>query len=279
MGLLILTSGYAQISEATAFQDGWARIKTHNGYCYIDKTGKEIIPCQYIYRFGTPAFKDGIVSVQTISYKSILIDKTGKEVRIPEKQEAEPVQSLAEPILKFRNGNYGYVDKNGKVLIPFKYSTAHPFRHGFAYVETSKSRGGFQQTSIHTDPMPTRTSAGEYRTTTTTTSYVPRTTSTKKFCINRKGQKMKYDILSYVAIDVNGQEKSYAGIGNYSDGLWLVSKKKKNWGYVDENSKEITPVIYTKATLFREGLALVELKGKWMIIDKRGNEVAKVNLD
>ena len=49
---------------------------------------------------------------------------------------------------------------------------------------------------------------------------------------------------------------------------------------MDLNYKVVIPVIYTKATKFSEGLAIVEISenGNCIIIDKKGNKVADVNL-
>jgi WG containing repeat len=47
----------------------------------------------------------------------------------------------------------------------------------------------------------------------------------------------------------------------------------KVWGYANEQKKIIIPTIYQDATPFAEGVAAVNLNGKWGIIDSLGNTV------
>ena len=39
------------------------------------------------------------------------------------------------------NGKWGFIDKSGKVVIPFKYDDALPFSEGFAVVELDGKDG------------------------------------------------------------------------------------------------------------------------------------------
>ena len=57
---------------------------------------------------------------------------------------------------------------------------------------------------------------------------------------------------------------------NFSEGLALVNLNGK-WGYVDKIGREVIPCKYDYACEFEEGLATVELNGKWGFIDKHGN--------
>lgn len=252
-----LSTGYI----ANSFREGLALIYKQNDNCaYIDPAGKEIITvkCQR-----ASSFSNGFATLFIDGNKGyVCIDKTGKEIPRP-----EPAQSPGEPIMERRDGYYGYVDGNGKVVIPFQYSKAQPFEHGVAYVETTKSRGGYTQTSINRNPIGTQTSQGEYHTTTMSTSYVAGGRSTQGFRIDRKGRKLKYD--TYFPM----------GHKSYSEGLWCITQNRKKFGYMDDNNKIVIPVNYSEIGAFSEGLAIVR-KGdsEWLIIDKQGNKVADVNL-
>ena len=70
------------------------------GYGYIDKTGKEVIPCRF---YDTGGFFEGLASV-------LLADKWGF-------------------------GKWGFIDKSGKEVIPFIYDGAYNFSEGLACVE------------------------------------------------------------------------------------------------------------------------------------------------
>ena len=246
--VLTLPAEYTDVRE---FSEGLAAVCTgkftQEKWGYIDKTGKNVIPCKYN---GADSFSDGIAFVNyKWSYRSsFYIDKTGGKTIKP-----EPVE---EPIREYRNGYYGYVDKTGKELIPFKYRNAYPFTNGVAYVVKEKVRPGGMITSINVS-MPHQA----VQTTTVRTRYVDAETKEKAFYINSKGKKLKYEC------------------GSYSEGLWMITNIKK-WGYMDLKYKVVIPVIYTKATKFSEGLAIVETSkgGNWIIIDKQGEKVADINL-
>jgi serine/threonine protein phosphatase PrpC len=50
-------------------------------------------------------------------------------------------------------------------------------------------------------------------------------------------------------------------------------------GFIDKNGHEVIPFRYDKAGSFREGLAIVELNGKYGFIDKNGKEVIPLKYD
>jgi hypothetical protein len=61
------------------------------------------------------------------------------------------------------------------------------------------------------------------------------------------------------------------GWGSFSEGLARVELNGK-WGYIDKEGKEVIPIKYDWARSFSEGLACVKLNGKWGYIDKEGKE-------
>ena len=85
------------------------------GYGYIDKTGKEVIPCKYNYLGG---FYEGLAYVD-LDDKWGFIDKSGKEV-IPCRYDdaGNFSEGLARVLL---DDKYGFIDKSGKEVIPCRY--------------------------------------------------------------------------------------------------------------------------------------------------------------
>ena len=66
------------------FKEGLARVKNHNNlYGYIDKKGKEVIPCQFTKAFD---FSEGLAAVSN------------------------------------EENLFGFIDTNGELKIPFKYN-------------------------------------------------------------------------------------------------------------------------------------------------------------
>ena len=58
----------------------------------------------------------------------------------------------------------------------------------------------------------------------------------------------------------------------FSDGLARVELDGK-WGFIDKSGKEVIPCVYDYAWGFSDGLAVVELNGKWGFIDKAGKQL------
>ncbi|MBR4974780.1 MAG: WG repeat-containing protein, partial [Bacteroidales bacterium] len=52
----------------------------------------------------------------------------------------------------------------------------------------------------------------------------------------------------------------------------IVSLKKK-YGVIDNQGKEIIPLLYQKILKCPDGYFFVQLKGKWGIIDENGKEI------
>ena len=84
------------------------------------------------------SFREGLAPVELFGLydngKWGFIDKEGKEV-IPIKYDW--VENFSEGLapVKLLNGKWGYIDKEGKVVIPIKYDDAWPFREGLALVK------------------------------------------------------------------------------------------------------------------------------------------------
>ncbi|MCL2812669.1 MAG: WG repeat-containing protein [Clostridia bacterium] len=147
--------------EVYAFRDGLARVMVGNTdrpdvwnvfddqkWGLIDKTGKEVVPVEYD-RVGE--FREGRASVVKNELLGF-IDETGAVV-IPLTYQS-PLPSLvawhmdimpyfSEGLAAIWGGDthgnqYGYIDRDGNVAIPFMYDHAAPFSEGLAYV----SKGG-----------------------------------------------------------------------------------------------------------------------------------------
>jgi hypothetical protein len=70
----------------------------------------------------------------------------------------------------------------------------------------------------------------------------------------------------------------YDSIKELSEGLACVRKQSK-YGYVDENGKEIIPLIFDDAGKFIEGITSAKLNGKLVLIDKDGILVKQLDYD
>ena len=64
-----------QFDSVSDFYKGLARVKQDNKWGYIDKTGKEVIPCKYDVAI---FFSEGLARIK-LNGEYSYIDKTGKE--------------------------------------------------------------------------------------------------------------------------------------------------------------------------------------------------------
>ncbi len=81
-----------------------------------------------------------------------------------------------------------------------------------------------------------------------------------------------------VVIDVS----KYEGVSGFSDGLASFYLKEKNIllrGFIDKSGKEVIAPQFCDFRNFSEGLAAVEVEGKWGFIDKTGHIVIEPEYD
>jgi hypothetical protein len=127
---------------------------------------------------------------------------------------------------------WGYIDRSGKNVTPFKYYIAYDFTNNFAIIGIS------EQVKVE-DEMEL---------------------------------KIRYGI-----IDENGREvvaAKYDALGEPSEGVVAVTDQAKGrTGFIDMTGKLIVDFKYTTVQPFHEGLAAVELDGKWGFINKQGVEI------
>jgi len=148
--------------------------------------------------------------------------------------------------------SWGYIDKNGIIVLDFIYDSAEPFIDGVACVELNG----------------------------------------KKYCIDQSGTLMhdlsSYDSVTnggngtliveknnlYGVVSVTGTVKTafvWDSISQLQEGFRVVSKNKK-YGYIDANGLVVIEPQYVFAHPFNDGAALVETSaGKHCLIDTNSN--------
>jgi len=215
--------------RAASFSEELA-VVLKDGECgFVDKEGTEAIP--YIYDYAD-SFSEGLAVVakepdgKTRKYG--YIDKTGKEIVPCIYDSATSFSEGLANVMKgdWETGKYGYIDKTGKEIVPCIYDSATSFSEGLARVEKDGKYGYIDKTGKEIVP-----------------------------CV-------------------------YDGADPFSEGLARVmqgNQETSKWGYIDKTGKEIVPHIYDRAGSFREGMAAVRKgdydNGKWGYIDKTGKEI------
>lgn len=98
---------------------------------------------------------------------------------------------------------------------------------------------------------------------------------------NSKGEIIVPFIYDYIprSVDLGNRieffsNPRYIFLGEFNEGMAVVFKKNKGYGFINNRGKEVIPCQYESALAFTEGLAAVKNKeGKWGYIDMEGNTV------
>ena len=154
-----------RFENAMDFKEGLAPVKAFGRWGFIDKTGKIVIKVQY---YGAKCFSEGLAAVIQENRGYGYIDKHDKLVIGYQYSHGGPFMAgLAEVGLKENNGiinkkgrivakfdriesfseglavvqkgtKFGYINKDGNIVIPLKYEKAYGFKNGLALVYISK---------------------------------------------------------------------------------------------------------------------------------------------
>lgn len=116
------------------------RICQNGKYGFADETGKVVIPCNYQ---DAGSFSEGLAWVKEHD-KNAFVDENGRKLNATAVLKRSLVRTLRggnvtdsfDGLTKVKtDGKYGYIDKAGRVVIPFKYDAAESFKGGFARVK------------------------------------------------------------------------------------------------------------------------------------------------
>lgn len=102
-------------TEVYSFSEGLSLVVRDGLYGFVDKTGVEVIPCQFN---SASSFKEGLALVKkgaSISY----INKNGEEVIQCAYQSASSFSNGMACVEM--NGKQGFIDKSGDLVIPCTY--------------------------------------------------------------------------------------------------------------------------------------------------------------
>jgi hypothetical protein len=171
------------------------------------------------------------------------------------KKEEQPARTLF-PILK--DGKWGYINRDGKVVIPPQFDAANDFSEGLAMIrigspETGK-RGWIDETGRIIIPPKYELASG-FR---------------DGRAIAALGGKEGYiDKVGRVAIELK-----YDKVKTFSEGLGPV-RVGSLWGYVDTTGSMVIEPQFEDVQGFNEGLSAVQVNGRWGFIDKAGRMVIK----
>jgi hypothetical protein len=126
-------------SKDLFFSEGFLRVTENGKDGYLDRTGKQIIPCRFDY---AKPFSEGLAAV-SVGGKDGYIDRSGKMVIPPQFKEAGSFsEGLA--IIRLNDKEWGYIDTSGKLVINGEeFGLAREFSEGLAAVTGKNDKYGF----------------------------------------------------------------------------------------------------------------------------------------
>jgi hypothetical protein len=227
---------------------------------YIDTSGK-IIKAK-IYKDALD-FSEGLAYVMNDEERGYINTK-GEMVL---KMEQTVGYNFSEGIAPISNFDYkvAYMDKKGKLVLPYHYDEPHPFASGLAKITKN---GKFGSININGEEV------------------IPPLYDDIKMFENNRSFVAKYNenfVGKWALIDNNGKLLSdyiftYAYV--FSDSLACV-KLDQNWGFINLDGTFAFPNSFTNALSFRDGLAWASIDGKMKAgyINKKGEYVFTIPLN
>jgi len=169
-----------------------------------------------------------------------------------------------------KDKKWGFMDSEGKIVIPFQFEYELPFSEGLAQISAGTGREreiGF--IDLHGAPVvpPKYYEAGNF-----SEGLAPvalRTDKTKP-CVDCStfDWNMQWGFIDQTArISIAAR---FRNAREFHEGLAAVQDDSGKWGFVDPSGAVVIPFSFDYATYFSEGLAPVMKKERWGYIDKNG---------
>lgn len=153
-----------------------------------------------------------------------------------------------------KGDKHGFVNKEGKLIVPLIYDEALTFSEGMAAVKANGKWGFIDSTGKEIVSL----------------KYTDAMSFHDGFAVVSDGNKYGY-------IDKSGKiiiALQYDNARSFSEGLAPVMNSKMRWGYIDISNKIVIPYRFVMGDMFDEGLARVmDTGGTMYYIDKSGKKV------
>lgn len=268
---------------------------------FIDSKGK--IAIKPVYRRST-VFRNGFAIVSLDDDERFFIDSSGHRLTAPAFEEAWLFNEGLAGVKV--NGKWGFIDRNGKLVIPAKFDAADSFCGGLAVVAVNKGDklkfGFIDKTGKYTvqpklnyitafaDGIAQFSNDAEYIQRSTyfvvdTTAHYGLINSTGKVVAEPKFNKIETFHEGFAGAVSEGRSGFIDKTGNwlkgfdgyvkrwFSEGLVAVYMPGKGYGYMDKNARFVIEPQFVEGKEFSGGLAPVKTEKGWGYIDKTGKMV------
>ncbi|MGF1600925.1 MAG: WG repeat-containing protein [Chloroflexi bacterium AL-N5] len=274
-----------QFAEAGDFSEGLAWVgfdsddsdSSVDQYGYIDRTGKLVIPAQLQQ---AERFSGGLALVR-IESQWRYINHAGQVILQPQVDSADSFSEGLARVGRKTNASpddpnqlkYGYIDPSGQVVIPVEFAIAASFQEGLAAASMTTGDSATQgymnpigQWVFKRDYDTYR--AGEYSEGLAAIEPSGGACSAANYCeyayMNTKGEVVIDQIKDFQLTEAGQFSQGLApvatgGGGRDAGGFYPAT----NWGYINQKGQMVIAPQFNAAGSFSEGLAWVEVDGKY----------------
>lgn len=265
---------YSDYSSVGLLKGGLIMVRKNRLYGLMDRSGNFILPCEYEHikeqqngyikteKELMYSFEFEIVKHDASSYydrnrtAEVRIDHKNKMIyTLVTKEEMNQAKLLGYNTkdAKKEVNIYGFLDKNGKEILPCQYDEIRTFDNGLMRVRLNQKVGLFSNEGKEILPIK-YTSIGDFN----EEGYAAISLDSKFGFINENGEEV---------IDIK-----YQGVNYLIDGFAMV-KKENYWGLVNLKGEEVTSFDYLQIHPFSNGRAMVEKNYLIGYINNKGKEV------
>ncbi len=281
----------AEFIRAGNFNNGLAWIYTNKGYTYIDKTG-------------TPVFENTFQKAHDFQFKVArvmeggkfgLIGLDGEYILSPKYSHIGPFNEFGLAKVRYGSENirYGLINLRGILVTQNDFRDIKPFHEGYAAVKHRDQYGFINIKGEITIP------ARYSKVSNFSEGFVAVQQEGRCGFINKKGKWLIEPQFSKCLDFNNGIAVVYMGLrkaglldtdGNvvvepkinrlldFSEGRGLVRDSSYRFYYITEKAK-LYDGYYQKASKFQHGVAVVQMDGRWGIINQKGIEITPPKYD
>lgn len=266
--------------DAASFVDGLAAVQDaeHGRWGVINTAGETVIPIEYSSMQRVSDSRFAVTKGDDTAI--LLLDRDGREI-VP----VQPFQAIRafsdglalarvdDPVTGYAGTQYGYIDEEGRMVIPAEYGYANEFSQGRAVVSA-------EWDLCYIDTQGNRLNGECYDEAQPFSGGVA--------CVGRENAQgeTKYGLIDLVGNVILPLE--YEDRIEFSEGLAVVSQRQEDgsrrYGYVDPAGNLAIPFRFSSAENFSEGMALVTDRseapgGEFGFIDRSGELVIPCQYD
>ena len=273
------------------FKDGLAWAYTYKGTGYINTDAKMVIPTDFNKAFDF----EGDVARVVVNGKFGLIDREGNFVQKPKYTDIAAFNEYGVAIVRYGNDRirYGLIDKSGKLVTKQNFRSIRPFKEGFAAVKYRNGYGFINPKGalVIDDTYSKVSNFADGRAAVQRDGQCGYIDKAGREVVGLEFSKcLDFDEGKAVVyrgyrqggiIDTLGNfiiEPTLNRILDFSDGRGLVRDKNARFYYITQEADR-SDAYYQRAGEFNHGVAVVQSKGRWGVINQKGIEIIPPKYD